>query len=87
VLTVAEWSYLEWATPFDPPGVDLPFYFAEWITLHAGAGFEGVVGYLRDQLDQAWERADAAERVQVERDFAGAVRLERAFFDAAYGAT
>lgn len=87
VLTVAEWSYFAWASPLDPPGADLPFYFAEWNSLHAGADFEGVVGYLRHQLDQAWERADAAGRAQVERDFARAVRLERAFFDAAYGTT
>lgn len=87
VLTATEWSYLAWATPFDPPNPDLPFYFAEWISLHAGDGFEGVVSYLRDQLDRAWEQADAAERALVERDFARAVRLEMAFFDAAYSAT
>ena len=84
VLTVAEWSYLSWATPFAPPPADLPFYFAEWIDLHAGAGFESVVAYLRDQLDKAWEAADDAGRARATDAFARAVELERAFFDAAY---
>lgn len=84
VLTVAEWSYLSWATPFAPPREDLPFYFAEWITLHAGPGFEGVVAYLRGQLDAAWRAADDAGRDRAAADFARAVRLEREFFDAAY---
>jgi len=84
VLTVAEWSYLTWASPFAPPSAGLPFYFAEWIDLHAGPGFEGVVAYLRDQLDRAWEASDAAGRSHAADAFARAVALERAFFDAAY---
>lgn len=86
VLVVAEWSYLSWATPFHPPDPDLPFYFAEWITLHAGEGFESVVEYLRSQLDTAWERADATTRTEIEALFREAVHLEHAFFDAAYNA-
>jgi len=84
VLTVAEWSYLTWATPFAPPRADLPFYFAEWIDLHAGPGFEGVVAYLREQLDRAYLAQDAEGRGRAAGDFARAVALERAFFDAAY---
>lgn len=84
VLTVAEWSYLTWASPFNPPEADLPFYFAEWITLHAGPGFEGFVAYLRDQFDRAWERLDTAGQTRVAAVFARTVALERAFFDAAY---
>lgn len=84
VLVVAEWTYLSWASPFNPPAEGLPFYFAEWITLHAGEGFEGVVAYLRAQLDQAWAAADDAERAEMARLFGRAVNLERAFFDAAY---
>lgn len=86
VLSVAEGTYLEWASPHHPHDPDLPFYFGEWITLHSGEGFEAVVAYLRDQLDQAWERADADERALIAADFRNAVRLERAFFDAAYAA-
>ncbi|MEL7346151.1 MAG: TenA family protein [Pseudomonadota bacterium] len=84
VLVVAEWTYLDWATPHAPPRAGLPFYFAEWITLHAGEGFESVVAYLRDQLDRAWEGLDEAERSAVEATFTRAVELERAFFDAAW---
>lgn len=86
VLSVAEWTYLSWASPHAPPRADLPFYFAEWITLHSGEGFEAVVAYLRDQLDGAWEGLDADARDRVAADFRRAVELERAFFDATYGA-
>ncbi|MEM7505891.1 MAG: TenA family protein [Pseudomonadota bacterium] len=86
VLTVAEWTYLAWATPFNPPAADLPFYFAEWITLHSGTDFEGVVSYLREQLDRAWEEAEVPSRAEMEQAFGRAVTLERAFFDAAYSA-
>ena len=86
VLVVAEWVYLEWATPENPPAPDLPFWFAEWITLHAGEGFEGVVDYLRGQLDKVWPTLDSAAQDEVARLFDRAVTLERAFFDAAYAA-
>ncbi|MEM7177413.1 MAG: TenA family protein [Pseudomonadota bacterium] len=86
VLCVAEWSYLSWAAPHAPADTRLPFYFGEWITLHSGAGFEGVVAYLRDQLDQAWEVSDDAARAAMAADFTRAVALERAFFDATHGA-
>jgi len=84
VLVVAEWVYLSWASPVNPPKDGLPFYFAEWITLHAGPGFEGVVAYLRGQLDGLWTGLDAEQRAEVENTFRRAVSLERRFFDAAY---
>lgn len=84
VLVVAEWSYLSWAQPVHPPKADLPFYFSEWITLHAGDEFEAVVEYLRGQLDAAWTRIDAIAQTEVEALFREAVRLEHEFFDAAY---
>ncbi len=84
VLVVAEWIYLDWADGHQDKADDLPFYFGEWITLHAGPGFQGVVGYLRDQLDQAWQPLDATARTDVETTFCTAVKLERAFFDASY---
>ncbi|WP_164658921.1 TenA family protein [Tropicibacter sp. Alg240-R139] len=86
VLVVAEWTYLSWATPVNPPRENLPFWFAEWITLHAGEGFEGVVDYLRTQLDQVWPTLDEAAQNEVEALFIRAVELERAFFDACYAA-
>ncbi|PIE16830.1 MAG: TENA/THI-4 family protein [Rhodobacterales bacterium] len=81
VICVAEWSYLSWATPYHPPQSDLPFWLAEWITLHAGEGFEAVVGYFRQQLDQCWGGLDEAARQSVAETFARAVRLEKQFFD------
>lgn len=84
VLVVAEWSYLEWATPFNPPTEDLPFWFSEWITLHAGDGFAEVVEYLRGQLDDIWPTLETSAQADVEAIFKSAVTFERAFFDAAY---
>ncbi len=84
VLVVAEWVYLTWATPVNPPKEGLPFYFAEWITLHAGDAFEGVVEYLRSQLDVQWMTLDETQRANVEQVFCRAVKLERDFFDASW---
>ncbi|MDC0738437.1 TenA family protein [Cognatishimia sp. SS12] len=84
VLCVAEWVYLEWATPHADQAEALPFWLGEWITLHSGAGFEGVVAYLRGQLDQTWETLDHLQRDMVQDFFVEAVRRERAFFDAAW---
>ncbi|MGI9353014.1 MAG: TenA family protein [Rhizobiaceae bacterium] len=84
VLCVAEWVYLEWATPFSDRADDLPFWFGEWVTLHCGEGFEDVVAYLRGQLDQVCETLDAKAWSDVVSLFSEAVRLERAFFDAAW---
>lgn len=84
VLVVAEWIYLDWATPFEDRADDLPFWLGEWITLHAGDGFAGVVAYLRGQLDQIWDGLSDAERGEVTDVFTRAVKLERAFFDAAW---
>lgn len=84
VLTVAEWLYLEWASPFEKMSGDLPFWFGEWIDLHCGEGFESVVGYLRGQLDAQWAQLDTDARKQVESLFCRAVVCERAFFDAAW---
>ncbi len=86
VLVVAEWVYLSWASPEHPPKADLPFWFAEWITLHAGDGFESVVEYLRGQLDKTWPTLTVEDQAQVTRLFHRAVELEKDFFDAAYRA-
>lgn len=84
VLVVAEWSYLSWASPMEDKAEDLPFWFGEWITLHAGAGFQGVVDYLRAQLDAIWPTLSASDQDKARTNFARAVELERAFFDAAW---
>ncbi|MBM7068672.1 TenA family protein [Actibacterium sp. 188UL27-1] len=87
VLVVAEWSYLSWAEQFTDYDPNLPFWFAEWIDLHTGTGFEQVVGYLRDQLDTIWTCLDDAEKAEVTEIFGKAVRCERDFFDEAYSTT
>jgi len=84
VLCVAEWTYLEWATPFAPAQENLPFYFSEWIDLHAGEYFESVVGYLRAQVDTAYDDANNEGRAIISDYFSRAVMLERAFFDMSY---
>lgn len=86
VLVVAEWVYLSWASLENPPKADLPFWFAEWITLHAGDGFESVVEYLRGQLDKTWSTLTGEGQAEVTRLFHRAVELEKHFFDAAYRA-
>lgn len=83
VLVVAEWSYLDWAAPHADKAEGLPFWFGEWIALHSGAGFEGVVAHLRDQLDRVWPEISEDEQRGVEATFAETARAERAFFDAA----
>ncbi|WGF90807.1 TenA family protein [Marinivivus vitaminiproducens] len=79
VLTVAEWSYLDWASRAPRP---LPetFVHAEWITLHNGEDFRDFVAFLRAELD----RVGPAEAERCHDLFVRAVALERAFFDAAY---
>lgn len=84
VLVVAEWIYLDWASPFEDRAEGLPFWLGEWITLHPGDGFTQVVAYLRGQLDKAWDTLDAAARADVTATFTEVVRLERAFFDASW---
>ena len=83
VICVAEWSYLSWATPFNPPDQDLPFWLSEWITLHAGPDFEAVVEYFRTQLDRYWDSLNETARSEVKSIFCRAVALERQFFDEA----
>lgn len=84
VLVVAEWSYLSWAEPFVDYDKNLPFWFSEWIDLHAGPGFTSVVNYLRDQLDKAWGNLSESERATVTEFFTNAVSYECDFFNAAY---
>jgi thiaminase/transcriptional activator TenA len=83
VLTVAEWSYLTWANRYKNYSADLPFWFAEWIDLHTGEGFESVVNHLRNQLDTVWIDLTDQHKTQATKMFRDAVVCERAFFDAA----
>ena len=92
VLVPAEWIYREWAiavaeTSADPAtsppsaGADLPFYYAEWIDLHAVPSFVAFVDWLRGQLDAAGPTLSPRRQRRVEELFGRTVDLEVAFFD------
>ena len=95
VLVPAEWIYESWATAAveahadqhtDPPsdGADLPFYYAEWIDLHATDEFRSFVGWLRRQLDSVGPELSPPRRRRVERLFSRTVELEVEFFGTHY---
>ncbi|ELY56830.1 transcriptional regulator [Natronococcus amylolyticus DSM 10524] len=97
VLVPAEWIYREWATAVateygdsntEPPsdGADLPFYYAEWIDLHAVPSFVAFVDELRDQLDAVGAECATRRQARVERLFRRTVDLEVDFFDECYEA-
>lgn len=83
VLLVAEWLYGDWAARAGEP-TEWPVHakHAEWIRLHNNPEYNDWVTWLRDEFD-AVEPSDAVARERVAVTFAEAVRLERAFFDAA----
>lgn len=90
LLVVAEGSYSDWAERAKrlSSSYELPFYYAEWITLHSGPEFSAVVKHFKGLLDkefcgQKLLRIQAEAR-DIEWIFAYASRLEVAFFDAAY---
>lgn len=100
VLVPAEWIYERWATAAaeqhadpdaesEPPnaGVDLPFYYDEWIDLHAVPSFVEFVSWLRGQLDRHGPELSDRRQARVERLFRRTVDLEIAFFETAYRTT
>jgi thiaminase (transcriptional activator TenA) len=81
VLVVAERLYRDWAArPL--PWPDRPRHRG-WIEVHNNPQFNAWVDWLSAELDRA-EPDDPDERSHVEQDFARAVELELAFFDACY---
>jgi thiaminase/transcriptional activator TenA len=83
VLLVAEWLYGDWAARAgDPAGWPAEAKHAEWIRLHNNPEYNAWVAWLRDEFD-AVEPSHPQGRQRVAATFAEAVRLERAFFDAA----
>ncbi|WP_336136237.1 TenA family protein [Natronomonas amylolytica] len=88
-IVPAEWIYAEWATreaSAHEAAADLPFYFADWIELHANPSFEEFVTWLRGQLDAYGPTLSPAREREIERIFCRTVDLEVAFFDDAYAA-
>ncbi len=82
VLVPAEWVYLSWASRCETPPDR--FYLAEWVELHRGPGFEGVVEFLRGELDAAGTDLSPGRERTVRDLFRRTVEYEVAFFDAAY---
>ncbi len=81
VLTVAEWTYWEWArrAPADLPA---NFVHAEWIALHNNAEFGEWVEWLRSELDRVGDELDERDQARCLRLFQHATRCELDFFHA-----
>jgi len=104
VIVVCEWSYLSWgqAVLKENSGSGgicrKDFVTYEWVDLHSGPAFEGVISYLRKLLDREGEKlksqatsAASSEKQAAkqkldacEKRFLEAVQLEEDFFDYAY---
>lgn len=56
----------------------------EWVDLHSGEYFSGVVSYLRGLLDTEGTIIDRDGREKCKKAFLRAVQLEEEFFDMAY---
>lgn len=82
VLCVCEWSYLSWAEVKDVKSKDE--LHTEWIDLHRGDYFAGVVDYMRGLLDKEGLRGSDAERAACKKRFLETVQLEEEFFDDVY---
>ncbi|WP_423999905.1 TenA family protein [Haloarcula salina] len=95
VLVPAEWVYESWATAAaerhgdpdadGPPsaGMGLPFYFAEWVDLHAVPPFRAFVDWLRGQLDAVGPTLSPRREARVAALFDRTVELEVQFFESA----
>ncbi len=79
-LLPAEWIYLTWAEAQAAKAPE-PFYFGEWVALHANPDFRAFVMWLKAETDRIAGAADAQERQAMAARFAAMVRLEVEFFD------
>lgn len=84
VIVVCEWSYLSWGEAVKKATVRDDFVTYEWVDLHSGEFFEGVVNYLRGLLDKEGETIADDEREKCKQRFLQAVQLEEDFFEFAY---
>ncbi len=62
----------------------LPFYFAEWVDLHAVDSFVAFVDWLRGELDAIGPSLSPRREARVASLFDRTVALERQFFETAY---
>ena len=81
VLTVAEWTYLEWASRA-PAELPPNFVHAEWITLHNNDEFRSWVQWLLAEFDRVGADLSGAERERCLKLFRHATELELSFFNA-----
>lgn len=84
VIVAAEWVYLSWAEKAKQPYPER-FYLSEWIDLHHNPFFAEIVAWMRSELDRVGPCLTAVQQAIVADRFKELVRLEVAFFDAAYG--
>lgn len=84
VLVVCEWTYLCWGEKVASTTNRDDFMTYEWVDLHSGEAFEGVVEYLRGLLDKEGSLIDEDEREKCKSRFLRAVQLEEDFFNNAY---
>ncbi|NBN65898.1 TenA family protein [Pannonibacter tanglangensis] len=83
-LLCAEWVYLTWGEREAAHPRPDAFWLAEWIDLHAGPGFSGFVGWLREEMDRVGPALSEAEQARVSAIFSRMCELEFAFFEAAW---
>lgn len=84
VLVVAEWSYQSWGEKVLPITNRDNFLTYEWVDLHSGDYFNGVVAYLRGLLDKEGTLIDDAGKEKCKAAFLRAIQLEEDFFEMAY---
>jgi thiaminase/transcriptional activator TenA len=84
VIVVCEWSYLSWGERVLPKTKRHDFEKYEWVDLHSGEYFAGVVSYLRGLLDKEFELLTDQDREKCRKRFMEAVQCEEDFFDFAY---
>jgi thiaminase/transcriptional activator TenA len=83
-LLAVEWVYLTWAQSV-AACTPARFYLKEWINLHTDLGFEAFVIWMRSEMDRLGPTLSGGECQNVQDIFIRTVKLEVAFFDAAYG--
>jgi len=84
VIVVCEWSYHSWGERVLPKTKREDFENYEWVDLHSGPFFSGVVKYLRDLLDKEGTFLDDEGREKCKKRFLEAVQCEEDFFSFAY---
>ena len=84
VLVVCEWSYMSWGERVLEKTVRDDFACYEWVDLHSGEFFRGVIEYLRGLLDKEEQFLDEEGKAAVKKRFLEAVQYEEEFFEHAY---